>query len=463
MARTRTGSLIRPGKDGLWRARITQPDGTRPVYSLGTTDKAEALRVLRKLASRPASELHELASEGSPTLVRDLAMSWCARRQAQGVAMADKERRSLEMYALGDIGHLPVRDVRPRHVREVLQAAQARGLRQKTLAYIRGALRRLFASAVEDELAEHNPVAHVRTPKTGEVRKERTLLSDEEFVRFVSCAEVDLEMRMLSLAARCEGGMRTGDLHHWDWSMIDREHFAECFIPRSKTRRPQQLEIPSVLAPYLRQWWEQAGRPEAGPVFPVRTGRRAGERKRPENSYAKRLRRCLVQAAIFREPPIEVPATRKGMRSDLGQKALGTTLAPNPRDPLYFETEVSLPVDFHSFRRAFASGLAEAGVNVQHAMHLTAHSDPRVHSLYIARTAAMRSIPLEALPPLPGRPFEGGPESSPIVTARDDSTLRRGGLTRRDSASPRNRERFLAPAEGLEPSTRRLTAACSTD
>lgn len=39
-------------------------------------------------------------------------------------------------------------------------------------------------------------------------------------------------------------------------------------------------------------------------------------------------------------------------------------------DPLYFETAVTQPVDFHSFRRGFNTALAEAGINVQTAMAL---------------------------------------------------------------------------------------------
>ena len=99
-------------------------------------------------------------------------------------------------------------------------------------------------------------------------------------------------------------------------------------------------------------------------------------------------------------PPIEVPATKPGARTDLDKHAEGTKLAPNLRDPLYYETASTLPVDFHSFRRAFASALAEAGVHVQHAMHLTAHSDPRVHARYVMDTVAMRTIPEAALPRL---------------------------------------------------------------
>jgi hypothetical protein len=70
-------------------------------------------------------------------------------------------------------------------------------------------------------------------------------------------------------------------------------------------------------------------------------------------------------------PSVEVPAIKPGTRTDLGKRVHGTRLASNPHDPLYFETETTMPVDFHSFRRAFNTALAEAGVNVRHARRRT--------------------------------------------------------------------------------------------
>ena len=160
--------------------------------------------------------------------------------------------------------------------------------------------------------------------------------------------------------------------------MIDRVHFAECIVPRAKTGTPQALAIPDVLAPFLRAWWERAGKPESGPVFP-RASASARARRRAPSALAREAtapRRSSAPASGACRP-IEVPATKPGTRTDLGKRAEGTKLAPNPRDPLYFETATTLPVDFHSFRRAFNTALAEAGVNVQHAMHLAAHSDPK--------------------------------------------------------------------------------------
>ncbi len=278
---------------------------------------------------------------------------------------------------------------------------------------------------------------------------------------------------MMALVARCEGGMRTGDLNRWDWTMIDRVHFAECFVPRTKsfvprtkTATPQALAVPEVLAPSLRAWWERGGKRETGPVFPVRIGKRAGEPKRPSNTYAKRLRRDLFRAGVWRARPIEVVATASGTRTDLGKQAPGTQLAPNPRDPLYFETETTLPVDFHSFGRAFSTALAEAGVNVQHAMHLAAHSDPRVHARYVMRTAAMRTVPTAALPvlamtQLPERLREDDsgandvPSVPGIVSVRDDSGPIRGEAAREErpnvATSHDSRGSPMAPVAG-EPS-----------
>jgi integrase len=453
MPRARTGTLLPPGADGIWRARVskTHADGTitRPLYSLGTTDKALARRKLAKLvAAVDAGEdlIDAAESAGAPERVTDYADAWLKKRVAQGLVSASDERMYFDRYVRESIGRLPVCDVRPSHVRGILDDAAAKGLKRATVAHVRGVMHRLFRAALEEELIEHNPVAAVRVPKMREVRKERAILTDAEFGKFIACAGVDLELRMLSLVARCEGGMRTGDLNRWDWTQIDRVHFAECIVPRAKTGTPQALAIPDALAPFLRAWWERAGKPESGAVFPARTGKRAGGFRAPAgHSYARRLRDALFRACVWRMPPIQVPATRPGMRTDLGKRAEGTKLRPHPRDPLYFETATTLPVDFHSFRRAFASALAEAGVNVQQAMHLAGHTSPLVHQRYVMRTAAMRAIPDAALPRLPVGALRAAQRSARIVTARDDSK----GPLRRSPMISVGHDRLELSANGL--------------
>jgi len=173
-----------------------------------------------------------------------------------------------------------------------------------------------------------------------------------------------------------------------------------CTIPRAKTERPQVLEIPAVLQPFIRAWWERQGCSRVGPVFPARRGKRKGGFKQARGaSFAGRLRRGLLKAGITRHE-------------------------------LHNDTPTTLRCDFHSFRRAFASALAGAEVSAQHAMKLTGHSDAKVHSRYVMDTPAMRVIPLRALPTVGALPVKP-PKLSPaeqrkqklLLTAHADATI----------------------------------------
>jgi integrase len=426
MPRARVGTLLPPRADGLWRGRVTvttpSNDGeritARPVYSLGTADKSQAKRRLAKLvADLKAGKDAGAVLEGCEIpLVSIYAPEWLRKREIEGVVSVGDERRNLEWHVLPEIGHHPVGDVRPPHISAILAAVALKPrarppggasperstYSQQTVKHVRGAMFRMFEAARIEGLIEHNPVAGVRLPRMKEAKKARVILTDDEFARFIAHPQVDLELRMLSLVARCEGGMRTGDLNQWDWMDIDRVAFVQCTIPRAKADRPQVLAIPPTLAPHLRSWWERAGKPEAGPVFPSRRGKRAGSFRAPKGqSFASRLRRDLFRAGVFRMAPVLVPATKAGTRSDLGFRATGTKLSPNPLDPLYYEQARTLAVDFHSFRRAYNTALAASGINVQHAMRLAGHSDPRTHMGYVMDTAALRTIPAAALPVLP--------------------------------------------------------------
>jgi integrase len=423
MPRPRTGQLVLRG--GIWHARITvtrNGQSSREWYTLDTADRATAERRKEKLMRELAAgaPIEEACSRaGAPDTVAAYATSL-------GDRLSVDDRSNLRIHVLPLLGPMALIDVRLAHcksVRDKVLASKARRgrrgghapvelehkVRRRTVSHVLGAMKRLFAAAIEDELIEQNPAGDVKLPKLRgadrEITKPRMILTDEEIAQFLAHEAVDLELKMLSIVARCEGGMRTSDLHAWEWTMLDLESFAWCAIPRSKTAAPETLDVPPMLRPFLRSWWERAGRPSTGPVFPVRHGERAGERKAPTNSYAKRLRRDLARAGVFRLPPIQVPATTRGTRTDLGRTAAGTRPAPNPHDPLYFESATSMPVDFHSFRRAFNTALAAAGVNVQKAMKLAGHSNAATHMRYVMQAPEMRAIPDAALPRLPAVPI----------------------------------------------------------
>jgi integrase len=416
MSRQRTGTLEL--RKGTWHVRVTVGQGAearRERWDTATTDRAlakrKAARLIAELAKGKAPE--RAAETVASERVDDFAEAYFAKREARGIVMVRWERMYYRTRAQETIGTLYLCDVRPQHVRGILEAAIEAGLKRGSVIAVRNVLHRIFGEAWRAELIESSPVARVPVPRMREVVKQRMILTDGDFAQFMTSDKADVEIKMLGLAARTLGGMRASDLVRWDWSMIDRVHFAECFVPRSKTGKPDRLEVPDMVRPFLRARWEQHGCPEAGPVFPIERGKHAGEARTVETfgTFAARLRRNLFAAGVVRMPPVEVPFVKPGTRTDLGKKSpQATRLAPNPRDPLYNETATTLPVDFHSFRRAYNTALAEAGVNVQQAMHLAGHSDPKVHMRYVQQTATMRRIPEAAVPRLP--PWPDGAESN---------------------------------------------------
>jgi integrase len=423
MSRKRSGQLVIRKKG--WCARITvnrEGESIREVVELGTFDRTVAKRKLARLIAK-GSDVRPADGKAEDT-VQQFADEWLDRREAAGVGMVRDERCSLKLHVYPEIGPMPLSTVKPATIRAVLDAAIASGLSRTTIGHLKALLHRLFKAAWMDELIPENPVARVVVPRMKVVRKERCILTDAEFAAYMAHPSGDLEVKVMTLVSRIEGGMRTSDVIRWDWAHIDRVHFAECIIPRSKTATPQTLAMPEVVAQALRARWEAASRPEAGPVFPVQRGPRAGAMRATRGiSFAKRLRRDLFAAGVSRVQPAVDP---------------NGTAVPNPSDPLFFETATTLPVDFHSCRRAFSTALAEAGVNVQTAMRLSAHSDEKVHMRYVGRTAAMRQIPEAAVPKLPAGLFD----SARSVPNADPPDSRSPGF----AAPPRRLER---PTNGL--------------
>ncbi len=223
-------------------------------------------------------------------------------------------------------------------------------------------------------------------PKIREVKKQRAILTDPEIAAFLGSREVDAELKMLALLSRTIGGMRAGDLNSIQWEAFGAE-FATCRVPRRKTGTPQTLDVPAEVRPFIEAWHALFGKPTAGPVFPVRHGKRAGEGKtRANQSYAKRLRRDLKRALGV------------SMKVDGKWKDKPTAEYTQRERELFVETDTTRPVDFHSFRRGYATALARANVNAQTAQILAGHADAATHQRYVAATTT--ALPVAALPPI---------------------------------------------------------------
>jgi integrase len=248
-------------------------------------------------------------------------------------------------------------------------------------------------------------------PKRARDNRERAVLTDAELAMYIAWQHPDeryrkavLERQVMSIMSRTFGGVRAGDLHALEWTALDIERgaFAHGWAARKKTARPQKLEIPEVMRPFIRMWWRLAGEPLTGLVFPAlrlgvkrrAAGESVGDGAKVGVSHAKALRRDLKRAfaaAADRGIP-EAPAPDSARWREL-----------------FEHTKQTKRVDFHSWPRAYNQALADADVTAQQAAALAGHADLGAHMRYLNNTSKMRRVPDAALPTLaessPSRPI----------------------------------------------------------
>jgi integrase len=339
----------------------------RKLVPLGTKDKAAARAKLRQLQAGQTTPATAAAAES----LTDFAKRHFAAREALGLRSVRDERGYFERVWRDPLGSMSLAQITTHAIRDVLRD-EADELSRSSLANARGVLRRIMADAVVEGVIAVNPAAGVSLRGIAKERDERprTIPTDEEFRTLLACQKVGLEIKMLALLSRTVGGMRAGDLHSLDWQCFS-AGFAICNVPRRKKRQPQPIEVPEPVRVLLAAWHVTQGSPTEGPVFPCRRGKRAGLLRVGKNSHADDLRTAF--------------------------EAAGCT-----RHELLHDTPVSRRTDFHSLRRAYATGLARANVNAQTAQVLAGHSDPKTHMRYVV--ASVTAAPAAALPFLPAPP-----------------------------------------------------------
>ena len=400
MSRKRTGQLIRTRQG--YSARYTHPTEldakgkpVRVTVPLWTDVKTLARARLARLVN---------GVDATPGAVETFEQA------VERIATGDRLAR-LRKYALPILGSLPVTGICKTHVREALQAAIDAGRALNTCRHLRVDISRVLHALAQDELVSDAAVsaAKVDIPKGAKIDpRPRLILTDAEFGQFMSYVQTtDFELAAMAMCSRSVGGMRTSDLLAWRWEDIDLETWVSVRVPRPKTKGETRLELPEVVWGPLMTWWVAEGEPRAGPVFPCRTGKRAGDRRRGKRSFAKRLRSALEDAGITRVIADSAQARR---------------------------------IDFHSFRRQFATALAAAGTNVQQAMALAGHRVASTHMRYVQLTETLVT-PEKALPaPFPSEPAQQ-PSQNQAPPARIE--LAANGLGKHPEGGTREKTREL--------------------
>lgn len=368
--RKRTGTLVPTGRG--FSARIANGK----LVPLHTADKELATLRLQALVAGGENPL-----PGAENF-QEACQRVCTILKRDGMRTADERLSRLKRYAWPTIGHLPVTCIKSGQISSILEAARDADLALDTVRHLRVDLSKVFAELVRDEILEHNPARSekVRFPKIKRDLRKRVLLTDEEFLQFFQFHLTATkpakgsrparqiitrrQLAVMALVSRCFGGLRPSDMHAWTWEDIDTADWVWADAPRPKTEHHadddgeeaprERLALPQLVADTLRGWWESAGKPTEGLVFPSQKG-----------TYADDLRQALLEAGI-------------------------------DRAELHESTDKTRRTDFYSFRRAFVTAVARSGMNAQTAMRVSGHKSMTTHQRY--NVPDMIHIPAGAIP-----------------------------------------------------------------
>ena len=402
MARKSTGTLV-PSKSG-WCARVpSMVDGEKVKvwYQLGTQSKAAArIKLARIVAEVQAGKAPTPAEAERNESFAEAAQRVHESRKADGVKSCADEIQRLRDYAFPEFGKQDVTRIDTTAVNGCLDACKRAGRARQTVVHLHQDIGNVFTVLKREGAVKANPAADAELPKFAkQMVKQRSVLTDIELGHYLGWVHPDprfrgavLERQTMACIARMFGGLRTGDLHALSWENLDSAEGAFRFgwAARRKTAAPQLLEIPELLRPIIRDWWERAGRPVTGVLFPSRRGKRAGQQK-TKGSHAHSFRRDLRRAFGLDtwDPVLSVWNPTPGRVATAREREL-------------FEPgDYTLPVDFHSWRRAFSQALAEADVSLQQAQALAGHASVSAHERYIQAATKMRRLPAAALPNWP--------------------------------------------------------------
>ena len=253
---------------GKWRSRVTK-------FKVGQERDAEKLLTKTESNIKAQKEFDPKAT--GPLTVKTYGDRWIERRRVRGLASADDDASRLKRYFYPMLGAMNMSDVRPRHIREWVEALGNVSSRKKgTLAprTIRSAfalVHTMMRDANADELIDSNPcvlpagVLPKKVDKNPLFRRDASF-SEAELVKLITNEAIPVDRRVL-YSILFLTGQRFGEMaalswsdYETGWQPLGKIHVAKSYSTRQKkvksTKTEVNREVPvhPVLADVLAKW-----------------------------------------------------------------------------------------------------------------------------------------------------------------------------------------------------------------
>ena len=212
--------------------------------------RALAVTELRRATMRAAAGR---VGADSTAPLRVVAARWESRAGvAQRLAPSTVKAYSgvLHRHVLPVIGDLPLREVRPSQVVDVLVIMDRSGLGAASQDHALQALRAVYRMAAADDPWLANPAAGVPAPRRVLTPK---VVPTRGQVRAMLAGAPDPRTKAL-VAILAYTGMRIGEALSLRWSDWPQTGEGRLQIRATKTRRPRAVPVPAKLARHLRAW-----------------------------------------------------------------------------------------------------------------------------------------------------------------------------------------------------------------
>ncbi len=244
------GSIVWEADRKRWKVLWTE-NGQRRGPKRFTT-KTEAAKFLRGVAGRVEVGLPGIDSS---TAIASLAEQW--QRTApisQGVSTSSMRVYSsvLRLHVLPVVGDLPIKDLKPSNVVEVLASMEARGLSKSYQHQAHKVMSGIVKMAMADGLIARNPVASVAAPRGGHKPK---VVPSREQVQALREAAPNARMRAF-IAVLAYSGLRISEALSLRWSDWDGGATIRVMTPKPSggQSRPRAIPVPVILQNELRAW-----------------------------------------------------------------------------------------------------------------------------------------------------------------------------------------------------------------
>ncbi len=289
--------------DKLW-ARLKDETGkwvARPTpYSVG--QEREAKRYVT--AAQKAIDART-ATGASPVLtVRQFATTWLAKRTN---VTASDDRARITNHVAPRIGSMPIAEVRPRHIDDLIMALRDEGkLAPRTIRSISGLLHTLFKRALKEELIAVNPVQMERGILPKKVDKDPTWRHEAIYTRteaeqLLSDPRILADRRVLYALKFLGGGLRHSEAARLTWAQYDAaaKPLGRIALGKTKSGVPREVPVHPVLAKVLAAWklsgWHELyGRTPTAEDFIVPTRNMTGNHPRGTARDATEAQRQLL-------------------------------------------------------------------------------------------------------------------------------------------------------------------------